>query len=65
MLGIRPDFDSLTIAPCIPADWKEYEVSRVWRDARFDIHVDNSEGRMKSVKEIRLDGVTVTQIPAQ
>jgi len=65
MLGIRPDFDTLTIDPCIPADWKEYEVSRVWRDARFDIHVDNSAGCMKGVKEIRLDGATVTEIPAQ
>ena len=24
MLGIRPDFEHLTIDPCIPADWKEF-----------------------------------------
>lgn len=65
MLGIRPDFDRLEIDPCIPADWKEFDVTRVWRGARYDIHVDNAAGVMKGVTEIRLDGKTVSEIPAE
>lgn len=64
MLGIRPDFDRLEVDPCIPADWKEFDVTRVWRGARYDIHVDNAAGVMKGVAEILLDGETVSGIPA-
>ena len=64
MLGIRPDFDRLEIDPCIPGDWKEFDVTRVWRGARYDIHVDNAAGVMKGVAEIWLDGEKVSEIPA-
>lgn len=64
MLGIRPDFDSLTIDPCIPSDWKEFSVTRQWRGATYQIHVDNHAGVMKGVKEIRVDHNVVAEIPA-
>lgn len=64
MLGIRPDFDSLTIDPCIPSDWKEFSVTRQWRGATYQIHVDNHAGVMKGVKEIRVDHNVVAKIPA-
>ena len=51
MLGIRPDFEHLTIDPCIPADWKEFSAVRRWRGAEYDIHVENPDGVMKGVKE--------------
>ena len=62
MLGIRPDYDELRIDPCIPADWKEFQVVRVWRGARYDIRVSNPEGVMKGVKEIRVDGAVTDKI---
>ncbi|MDO5415806.1 MAG: amylo-alpha-1,6-glucosidase [Lachnospiraceae bacterium] len=65
MLGIRPQFDELEIDPCIPADWKEFFVKRVWRDAEFDIRVENPDGVMKGVKALYLDGVLVERIPVQ
>ena len=64
MLGIRPDFDKLVVDPCIPADWKEFSVTRQWRGAKFDIHVTNPAGVMKGVKEIHVDGNVVDEIPA-
>ena len=63
MLGIRPQFDSLEIDPCIPADWKEFSVTRVWRGAEYRISVKNPEGVMKGVKELILDGRKVSKIP--
>lgn len=65
MLGIRPDYDRLEIDPCIPADWKEFRVIRVWRGAEYDIRVSNPAGVMKGVKEIRMDGSGVAQITPQ
>lgn len=65
MLGMRPQFDELLIDPCVPADWKEFSMSRVWRGAKFEISVVNPDGVMKGVKEVYLDGVKVDKIPAQ
>ena len=63
MLGIRPDFEHLTIDPCIPADWREFSAVRRWRGAEYDIHVENPDGVMKGVRELYLDGEKVDGIP--
>lgn len=65
ILGIRPQFDRLEIDPCVPADWKEFQIDREWRDSRFRIRIENPSGIMKGVKEIRLDGEIVSGIPVQ
>lgn len=65
MLGIRPGFDNLVIDPCVPADWKEFEVKRRWRGAEFSIKVENPQGVMKGVRKLVLDGTEVTVIPEQ
>ena len=64
LLGVRPDFDHLIVDPCVPADWKEFSVSLVWRGARYVIHVSNPDGVEKGVKEIRVDGKQADIIPA-
>lgn len=63
MLGFRPDFEYLTIDPCIPADWKEFSAVRRWRGAEYDIHVENPDGVMKGVRELYLDGEKADRIP--
>ena len=63
LLGVRPEFDSLTVDPCIPADWKEFTVDRIWRGAEYRIRVTNPKGVEKGVAEIRLNGETVDSIP--
>lgn len=59
MLGIRPDFASLTVDPCIPADWDSFEVTRKWRGATYHITVNNPDGVEKGVKSILLNGAPV------
>ncbi len=56
ILGIRPGFNGLEIDPCIPADWKSFEVTRKFRGSIFDIQVDNPNAVSKGVKNLRIDG---------
>ena len=63
MLGIRPQFDSLLVDPCIPADWKGFEAERIFRGAKYQIRVENPDGVMKGVREIWVDGTKSDRIP--
>lgn len=63
MLGVRPEFDSLTIDPCIPADWKGFTMTRRWRGATYHIEIQNPNGVEKGVAELRLNGKLVDRIP--
>jgi N,N'-diacetylchitobiose phosphorylase len=66
ILGVRPTFDGLVIDPCIPKDWKGFEVQRKWRGALYNIKVQNPDGVEKGVKSITLNGTRVEgPIPVQ
>lgn len=65
MLGIRPDFETLNINPCIPSNWKEFSVTRKWRGATYNIKVLNPDSVMKGVKTIKLNGEEVDAINVQ
>ena len=56
MLGVRTDYDGLIIDPCIPGEWKEYELTRHFRGCSYKIYVKNPEGVQKGVKKILVDG---------
>jgi len=57
ILGIQPTYDGLRIDPCIPADWKEYAVKRIFRGITYNITVKNPDGKMKGVSKILVNGV--------
>jgi N,N'-diacetylchitobiose phosphorylase len=59
ILGIRPGYSGLTIDPCIPADWKEFAVTRMWRGATYQIQINNPNGVQKGIKSIHLNGKLV------
>jgi N,N'-diacetylchitobiose phosphorylase len=66
ILGVRLEFDGMVIDPCVPSDWKEFEITRQWRGATFDIKVKNPNSAEKGVKEIRLNGKLLSgTIPPQ
>ena len=66
ILGVRLTFEGLIVDPCIPADWREFEVIRQWRGATYRISVRNPEGVEKGVRTVRLNGTAVTgAIPPQ
>ena len=45
ILGVQPTYEGLRVNPCIPADLKEYKVTRKWRDAEYVITVKNPNGK--------------------
>jgi cellobiose phosphorylase len=56
ILGIQPDYDGLRIDPCIPKDWKGFEVTRKFRGATYQIKVVNSSNVCKGIKKLTLNG---------
>ncbi|VGO19262.1 GH36-type glycosyl hydrolase domain-containing protein [Pontiella sulfatireligans] len=57
ILGIQPDYDGLVIDPCIPKAWKQYSVTRRFRDAEYCITIKNPDGVNKGVVLLLVDGV--------
>jgi N,N'-diacetylchitobiose phosphorylase len=49
----------MIVDPCVPADWKQFQVTRKWRGATFRIAVSNPEGVEKGVRSVTLDGEIV------
>ena len=39
VLGVRPDWDGLRIAPCLPPDWTQARMTRPWRGATYEIEI--------------------------
>jgi cellobiose phosphorylase len=63
ILGIRPAYDGLEVAPVIPADWTRFEATRVFRGVTYNITVQR-QGTGHNVSLV-VDGETVegTVIP--
>jgi cellobiose phosphorylase len=60
ILGIRPDYEGLIIDPCIPKDWKGFDITRKFRGATYKIEIKNPQGVSKGVKSIEVDGELAT-----
>jgi N,N'-diacetylchitobiose phosphorylase len=65
ILGVRPDYDSLVLDPCIPASWREFEIVRRWRGATYNIIVKNPDGVQKGVKSVTLNGQKASKLIPQ
>ena len=55
ILGIQPDYDGIKVDPCIPKDWKGFEVSRKFRGATYNIKVVNNKHVSKGVARVTID----------
>jgi len=56
ILGVRAEEAGLVVDPCIPKEWKEYNVKRTFRGTVYNIKVSNPESVGHGVKCIILDG---------
>ena len=56
IIGIRPEFDGLVVDPCIPSDMPGFKATRIFRDAIYNITVENPNGAQKGVAKLVVDG---------
>ncbi|MFI3257855.1 MAG: N,N'-diacetylchitobiose phosphorylase, partial [Spirochaetales bacterium] len=63
MLGIKPGYNGLEVDPCIPAEWKNFSMTRRYRDATYNIQVSNPNGVQKGVVSLTVDGEKKDFIP--
>lgn len=59
ILGIKPDYDGLSINPCIPAKWDGFTMTRKYRGATYNIEVSNPKHISKGVHKIIVNGTTI------
>ncbi|MDR1669682.1 MAG: N,N'-diacetylchitobiose phosphorylase, partial [Oscillospiraceae bacterium] len=63
ILGIRPEFDRLTVDPCVPPGWKSFSAVRIWRGTEYRITVENPNGAEHGVRELYVNGERADFIP--
>jgi len=60
ILGVRPEYDGLSIDPCIPRNWDGFTVQRKFRNALYNITVQNPKHISKGIREILVDDKKIT-----
>jgi cyclic beta-1,2-glucan synthetase len=59
LLGLSRQGETLEIDPCIPQDWRSFELTYRYKKTVYQIFVENPDEVCKGVREIMLDGDTV------
>ena len=57
ILGMRPDFYGLRIAPSVPSEWNEFKISKDFRGKHLNITVLNPDHKECGFKSLKLNGV--------
>ena len=60
MCGFHPSYDSFTLNPCIPADWKEISFRRKFRGDTYLVTVKNPDGKQSGASVVTVDGAPAT-----
>lgn len=58
ILGVQPTLKGLSINPCVPSNFGNFNITRKFRDVTYHISVENTSGVQKGVKELVVDGTT-------
>ncbi len=56
ILGLRPDLGGIKIAPSVPKDWDQFEISKTFRGKHLHIVVKNPEGKESGYRQMVLNG---------
>ena len=59
ILGIQPTLDGLRLDPCLPSSLNGFKAKRRYRDAVYDITVENPDGVQYGVRRILVNGKPV------
>jgi cellobiose phosphorylase len=55
IIGIRPDYYGLRISPCLPPEWQQIEVNRIFRGKKFKISIKNG-AKGKGISKLAFNG---------
>ena len=55
ILGLKIENGYMTINPCIPKDWKEYQIQYKWKESIYHINVKNPDGKNSGVTKVLLN----------
>ncbi len=61
ILGVRPSYCGLVIDPCIPANWTQYTISRLFRGIRYNFRVENPQGICKGKIRLTIEGQDIEE----
>jgi len=61
ILGVKPEYDGLSVNPCIPSACNGFEIKRVYRGDIYNIEVKNPQHVCSGVKVIKVDGVVIEE----
>lgn len=59
LLGLKIEKGYLKIEPCIPRDWKEYQIKYQWKESNYNIIIRNPDGKNameEGVSQLFLNG---------
>lgn len=56
ILGVKPEYDGLTIDPCIPAAWDGFKIVRQFRGDTFEIDIVNDAHVCKGISKVIVEG---------
>lgn len=59
ILGVSPTHRGLSVDPCIPADFGDFEVTRKFREGTYHIKVVNPDKVEKGVRSVTVDGAAI------
>ncbi len=59
ILGIYPTLNGLSVNPCIPSDFGDFDVTRKYRGVTYNIHIKNPDKVQKGVSSLIVDGTEV------
>ncbi len=60
ILGVYPTHKGLSIDPCVPKGFGDFELTRKFREGTYNIKVVNPDNVEKGVKSITVDGQTLS-----
>ena len=59
ILGLKIRNGVMSIEPCIPKEWKEYNIKYKWKNSFYNIVIKNPNGKNYGVEEVTLNGEKV------
>lgn len=59
ILGVYPTHNGLSIDPCVPKDFGDFELTRKFREGTYNIKVQNPDKVEKGIKSIAVDGKAI------